>query len=78
MNGNKEVIADGIPDYMFSSKPIVKMMKVNGEWEYNIDLVKNLGLEVIMAKHVDKYGEKTNKTMTATIIEFLKTRFPAR
>lgn len=78
MDGNKEVIADGIPDYMFSSKPIVKMMKVNGEWEYNVELVKNLGLETIMAKYIEKYGEKTNKTMTATIIEFLRTKFPGK
>ena len=56
MNGNKEVIADGIPDYMFSSKPIVKMMKVNGEWEFNEELVKNLGLDAIMAKNIAKYG----------------------
>lgn len=68
MNGNKQIIADKIPEYMFNSREIVRKMKINGEWVYNEEMAQNLNLNVLMEKNKEKYGEKTNKAMTAALV----------
>ena len=76
MNGNKQIIADKIPEYMFNSREIVKKMKINGEWVFDEEMAKNLGLLPIMEKHKEKYGESTSQVMTAALVEYLKAKYP--
>lgn len=41
--GNSDVIAS-IPQYYFSSQPLIKLMKTSGYWEYDNKIIVNLGL----------------------------------
>jgi hypothetical protein len=41
--GNSEVYAI-VPDYIFGSKGLLKLMKISGCWEYNEKMLKDLRL----------------------------------
>ena len=57
-----------VPDYLFGSDGIVKMMKIGGYWEYDEKMADHLGIVEILQKHEGKYGKKSNKAMTACLV----------
>ena len=51
-------------------------MKINGEWEFDEELVQNLNLAVYMEKYAEKFEPKSNKLMTAGVVDYLKRMYP--
>jgi hypothetical protein len=41
-------------------------------------MIELLKLGNIMKKHSEKFGEKNGKVMTATLLEHLRTKYPAK
>lgn len=74
VNHNKQnVTAINVPDYIFGPQGIIKLFKTTGEWVYDELMISVLELPI--ANFIVKYG-KTNKAMTAAIIEYLQTQYP--
>lgn len=51
------------------------MMKIQGYWEFDEEMASYLGLEDLLQKCEQKYGKKSNKAMTACLLEHLKKRY---
>lgn len=43
-NNNYRVSVENVPQYMFGSDGIIKLMKTNGEWVYNQKMIDSLNL----------------------------------
>ncbi len=41
---NHEIDVD-VPEYMLSSKGVLKLMKISGCWQYNEQMISDLGLQ---------------------------------
>jgi len=61
-----------VPEYMLTSKGIVKLMKVAGFWEYNQQMLDELGLKEDFNKALLTYGmDKKNHAMTKCLKTYL-------
>lgn len=70
------VTAHGIPGYLFGSDGIIKLMKVSGEWVYDETMINFLNLQNFIKENSPKYGNKTGKTMTASVVNYLQATYP--
>jgi hypothetical protein len=69
---NNEIDVD-VPEYMLSSKGVLKHMKISGYWQYNEQMIGDLALQEEFNKWISIYGtDKKDKVMTKTIKEFLE------
>lgn len=64
-----------IPEYCFGSQSIVKLMKSQGYWDLNEQMLKDLGLSELYQQNLAKYDSNIQKAMTATIVHFLQTEY---
>lgn len=62
-----------IPDYCFGSQGIVKLLKSQGYWEFNEQMLKDLGLSEIYQQLLTTYGNNIQKAMTAAVVNYLRT-----
>ena len=65
-----------VPDYLFGSEGIIKMMKIQGYWEFNEAMLKNLGVFDLYKVKMGLYGNKQNHATTSALVEFLKNKYP--
>ena len=77
-SNNCNVRVKGLAGYVFGSEGIIKCMKVNGEWGYNEEMIKFLNIQNLVQKHGSRYGEKTGKAMTASVLEYLQSHYPEK
>lgn len=75
-NNNYRVTVVGIPDYLYGPEGVIKMMKTNGEWVYDAEMIKFLKLEGHIAKFQPQYGQSNSKVMTAAVVGYLKRQYP--
>jgi hypothetical protein len=62
-----------VPEYMLSSKGVLKLMKISGYWQYNEQMISDLALQEEFNKWISTYGaDKKDKAMTKTIKKFLE------
>ena len=67
---NNEIDVD-VPEYMLSSKGVLKHMKISGYWQYNEQMIGDLALQEEFNKWISIYGaDKKDKAMTKTIKEY--------
>jgi hypothetical protein len=68
---NSTIIAT-VPDYLLSSKGIVKLMKISGYWQYDEKIINDLGLNEDFKKYELVYGvNKKDHSMTKSLKEYL-------
>ena len=69
---NNEIDVD-MPEYMLTSKGVLKLMKISGYWQYNEQMISDLALDEDFNKWLATYGaDKKDKAMTKTLKEFLE------
>ena len=69
---NHEIDVD-VPEYVLSSKGVLKMMKISGYWQYNEQMINDLGLKETFDQWLTTYGaDKKDKAMTKTIKLYLE------
>ena len=69
---NNEIHVD-VPEYMLSSKGVLKHMKISGYWQYNEQMISDLGLQDVFNQWLATYGaDKKEKAMTKTIKLYLE------
>ncbi len=72
---NNEIDVD-VPEYMLSSKGVLKLMKISGYWQYNEQMISDLALQEEFNKWLATYGaDKKDKAMTKAIKEFLEVTY---
>lgn len=65
-----------IPGYFFGSNEIVKLMKIDGSWEYNEEMLNNLNLGDKFKVEVAQHQGNKKKGMTAVMVAYLETTYP--
>ena len=55
---------------------IVKRMKVDGFWELDEQMIKDLKLMTVFEEKMKLFANRKEHAMTATMVHFLKTKFP--
>lgn len=40
-----KIVADGIVNYMVNVDELIKKVKINGSWDYDLTIISNLGLQ---------------------------------
>ena len=61
---------------MFGSQSLIKMLKIEGYWDYETSLVTNLGLKVEFDKKKAEYSGDLRKAMTAVLMAYLEKTYP--
>lgn len=64
-----------IPEYFFGSQGLVKLMKVDGSWDYNQQMVSNLQLSANFQAKMQEYNNNQKKSMTAVVVAYLETTY---
>jgi ubiquitin-like protein Nedd8 len=72
---NCDVIAC-IPEYFFGSQGLIKLMKVDGSWEYNQEIIVNLQLDGKFQAKREDYNGNQKKAMTAVMVDYMETTYP--
>lgn len=69
---------EGVPAYLLNIDELIKLVKVNGSWKYDEDIIINLGLKQTFDEKLVKYSADNDKAMTDTVITYLKKNYPQR
>lgn len=73
---NNSKIYANVPEYILTSKGLVKLMKVAGYWEYDEQILVGLNLRNEFKELLLTYGNKKNLAMTKCLKTYLETTFP--
>lgn len=76
-SGSKINIA-GVPTYAINLDELFKLMKVNGSWQEDIEILKTFKLMKLYEQKLEKYNGNKQKAMTDVIVSFLKKKLPER
>lgn len=71
---NNEIHAH-IPNYCFGSQGIVKLLKSQGYWDLNEQMLKDLGLSELYQQLLATYDNNVQKAMTAAVVNYLQKEF---
>lgn len=74
---NNHIVYANVPEYILTSKGLVKLMKVAGYWEYNEQILVGLDLRGKFNELLLAYGNKKNLAMTKCLKTYLEINFPS-